>query len=1211
MNYSDLKSALSPLTDSYHWPDPPEPGSYFTIIPTPQTETSNLPLVNIQDIENALADWLDGSSITKQIEGLKKQFQELDTTITQILAEISISELGISVGVKTGNDYPVNAFNFAFEIDFATKPVVGSLTLDSVGLELNLIFMDNRLIWNPILTASCAFLANPPSSQGIQCVLSIGLFSPSIQLMLSETESVSVDDILGAASGTSLSTLQTQMGLTDTSKTTELEMFLVTAELGKNPVFACVLTLDTPDWSWGVHNQTACTLSKIGIAFEHGGGDTSLSIAGTLSIGKLDIDVGISYDSAQEATTVSGGIASQGISLGEFLDDMAQVVGFKNPFSNLTEMELSGVAFSITDVKKGEVTFNINCNGALAFDDTGTSLNFSFSLDKKNGKELDVSLKLGKLTLALDDTGDTLIFTYQGSQKVTFSDLIHLARLYPLYGIGENGESLEFTLKSGLLAILPGAKTKHYLFALDFSFDETPLKKNEILSMLTGGGDIKLDGGVLFAANQAFSLEELGKITGSPISLTAPVQAGISFTGNMTMDKRQISAPLSPPPTNNSTNTNSQPPTPQAVSSSDAASWFNVQKQLGPLYINRIGLKLNTSSPNQAGVDILADASFIIGPMTITAEGFSLGIPLEDPSNFSVDLRGLNVSYNKTPVLINGGFLSQGKGLFIGDLEVETDTLFLSAIGEYANNGAYTTLALFAALTDPPLGGPVFCYITGLAAGGGYNSALNIPTKAADVANFALLQAAASAGPIKNPFAVIQDSMKPKEGEDWIALGLLFRSFELLQSTVLLSAAFGDNFQFAILGQSEMSLPPASDDRVAYARVDVEARYIPERGALAAEGILTSNSYVLSKDCHIQGGFIYILKESGDFILSFGGYPGDFDYAAKGYPAVPRLQLTWNADSHTSIKGQEYFALTPAAMMAGGALQATWSSGIFSAWFDVAVEIMIQWRPFYYKMGFAMSLGVNFDLKVWFVRVHFTFHIGASVEITGPPFHGHAHIDLSVISFDVTFGDTPKKPETLGWSEFRRLLPGDSSQDATGSALLAAKVTAGLKKDLSQSTQKEEKAEANAQPDWVVNGTEFSFTIQSSLPVTETSSTEYSVSEKPAPIKIGVLPMAMPKARGTFNITLKDPEGNLIKASTEPTSPVMVTAIQTDMAPAHWGTAPPTDSGAPPLKCTSGYVLCGGNPTPQKTSTVELKYLLASKVQVISISDRKASANPF
>jgi len=1199
MDYSDLKSALSPLTGSLSWPAKPAERSYFYIV-DPNKPNAQRPSMKISDLETALTTWLPNAPISALIKTLPT---ELQTFVTKLLADLEVSELGVATATARSGATPINCFNLVFEVDFSNPPRLGGIELDSVGLELNLMMIADTLVWSPTLVATCTFL-------GASCDLSVNLQSPVIKIMLSDSNSVTVDSILNSASsGTSLSTLQGNMCVSaPQGDIPKIGMFLATAEMSATPTFSCLLALSTKGWSW--HK---CDLTGIGIAFQHGGSSTSFSLAATITIGGVDANAMVSYETGTSNTTATarGAMSCQGVNLSDFLDQMATEIGFTNPLAGLLDTELSGIAFTITDTL-GKVDFQMACDGAIAFDATGTSLDYTFTFDKSDTSEVSVSLQLGSLAFSLDHQDAAFVFSYSGTKTVSVSDLVQMARLYPLYGLADD---VKLTLSRGVLAIMPGAGSSHHILcALDFSLNVQ--LDRDILEMITGGGKIGVTDATILAANQAWTPTELAAIKGSPITLTNPVPQGVSFLATLDIAGNLVSTSLEPPSANNSS-TSIQAPA-HGVQSPAAAKWFNVQKQIGPVYMDRIGLQLDTGSANGISINMLADASFLIGPMTISVGGFSITVPFESPSDFSVGLTGLNVSYDKPPMSISGGFLDQANELFIGDLEVQTETLFLSAIGEYAKNDSYASLALFAALTDPPLGGPVFCFVTGLAAGGGYNSSLKIPDKAELVATFPLIKAASSASPIGKPFQVIENCINPKQGEDWIAVGLIFRSFEFVQSTALLTATFGEKFQFAILGQSEMSIPPASSDRIAYAQVDIEARYIPSESALSVDGILTPNSYVLSQDCHIEGGFAYILKESGDFIVSYGGYASDYDYTSHGYPAVPRLQLVWNIDSHTSIKGSEYFALTPAAMMAGGALQATWTCGIFSAWFDVSVDVMIQWRPFNYKADFSMSLGVSFELKILFVHIHFTFHIGAQLSVAGPPFRGHAHIDLSVISFDVDFGPQGLPNPVLKWSEFRNMLPGNAKDDAIQSALLAVKVTDGLTKDLTQSGSNGDTATlVNAKakqpkPDWVVNGTHFNFNIQSSLPVTQAAKGPVTVIEEPvSPPAIGILPMAQASAEGQLVIIITASDGSIVAASTDPTASVVVSAVTKDMASAHWGTEPPTSLNTPPVNCTTGYTLKGGMPVPDREAPVDLSILLAKVVQVTAISDRTASTSPF
>ena len=1197
MNYSTLKSLLSPLTPRGDWPSSPDANSTITVISPGDVDPQ---LLSLSQLETALSDYLDNAPITAVVNALPSQ---LSSIAQKILSQLSINELSVSVGAESSGELPVSDFSFTLAIHFSSPPTLMEVQLDALALELNMMFIADSLCWDGEIIANCEFLS-------AQCDLAVQLRSPAFELLLSQSNTVGIDSILGSAqSGMSMSTLQDNLGVSGSTEGTTINLFKVSADFSDTQQFSCMLAVTASDWQW-----RNCDLTNLGIAFQYGGGNTLFMLTATADIGDILLDVSFSHSSG--TTALDSNMSCQGNSLNDVVNSLAGVLGYTNPVTELSDVELNNIDLSLKD-SDGSFTMDLSCDGAIAFDASGSSLAFTFSFDWQSGKDVDVKLGLDSLTFDFEEKDSSYYFTYSGKETLSLESLVKMAQLYPLYGVAND---ISLTLNSGVFVMTPGTNSKNYLAALDFSLDATI--NNDLLEMIIGGS-VGLDGATIIAANTDWTLDQLGAIDNSPISFSKPVNSGVSFIGSLTMGSVSTSATLSPPAQNNSSDqaASSTPPTPQPVSSSNSAKWFNVQSQLGPVHLDRLGFAFDSSGSDGIAIEVLADAEFDFGPMTVGLTGFSITVPYAKPADVTVGLSGMSVAYNNTPLSISGGLLNEGSDTFAGEIAIESETLFISGLGEYAKKDDYTSLSLFAAMSEP-LGGPPFCFVDGLAAGGGYNSALNIPAKVSQVASFPLITAAQANAPINDPMSIIAACITPQEGEDWLALGLLFRSFEVVQSTALLTAAFGDNLQFAILGQAEMSIPPASDTRIAYAQVDVEAQYIPSEEALSVTGYLTPNSYVLSKDCHIQGGFAFILKGDGDFVMSYGGYAPFFDWQAKGYPAVPRLSLDWHIDSHTNIKGSEYFALTPSAMMAGGSLEATWDSGIFSAWFDVSLDILIQWRPFYYEADFHMSLGVSFDLKIWFVHVHFSFHIGADIGIQGPPFHGHAHIDLDVVSFTIDFGDQAGKPDNLTWPEFRQMLPGNAANDATNSDLLAIKVSNGLTQDLTNSTNSVSGAATtdtlsatNSDPSWVVNGSTCSFTIQSSLPITETASGKVSVTASPTSADIGVLPMGESSASGLLQVVIKDKDGNLVAAQTPDnatnTTQLLVINQDTSMAPAHWGTSAPSQTSASTIACTSGYVISAAQPTPDQTSPVALSTLLAENVTVVAQSDRTASASPF
>lgn len=1187
MLYSALKTALSSIVTT-GWPTTLAENTEYDVVPF-----GGAVPVTIGGIENALVAEMPGAPITALMNAVPS---ELTAIATELLGNVTIAQLSVKTGLADGSDFDIRNFTITLAAASPSTTLCG-LTITGYGLQLNFAVIGGTLVFSPSVYATVSFL-------NVECGLDVGIYQPSLTIALSQGDSSTINSILGgASSGTSIASLSSSMNLSLTESAVTLDYFVAQAALSSAPSFNCAIALDfgASTASWGTF-----TLESLAFTFSHGGGDTTFGATVVAEIGGFEVDCEIAYDSASASATLSGACPAIGVTLPAFWDAISGDLSVSNPVDMLDDVYLNNIAVSLTRAS-GQTSFEIHCGGTIVSDALGAPLTFDFGFTSAGGGDVDVTLKLNDIEFDLVKTASTMVFSFEGPGTLPLATLVEAAQLNALAGLVNE---LDLTLDGADLVIVKNGttNTNSTLFAAQLSFNATV--QSDLLTMITGADAIGCTGATLFAASTPWTLDQINAVSGRSVTISGPVPQGVSGIPVLVLGSLSAALPLAPPTTSNTTSSSGQPPQPYGGVASTAGTWFDIQKQFGPVYLNRIGFAFDKGADG-TDIELMADGSFTIGPLTVALSGFEVDIPYEHLSDVSVSLHGLSVAYNKPPLVIEGGFLVAGNDTYLGELTVKTETFLIGAIGEYARQNGHTSLAIFAALTDPPLGGPIYCFIEGLAAGFGYNSQLNIPAQASDVPNFALVQVASGGIPPTNPFGIIQACMSPKEGDDWIALGLIFRSFEMIESTVLLTAEFGNDLQFAILGQSEMSLPPASPERIAYAQLDVEALFIPSQELVSVSGVLTPNSYVLSQDCHIQGGFIYLLKGSGEFIVSYGGYAPGFDYKSLGYPAVPRIGLSWQIDSHTYIKGDLYYAMTPAAMMAGGGLHASWDCGIFSAWFDVTMDILIQWRPFHYQADFSMSLGVNFDLTVAFIHVHFTFHIGADLTIHGPPFGGHAHIDLDVVSFDIDFGADNSAPKPLDWTDFRTMLPGNAANDAGTSSLLSTTVTDGLVKDFSAPTPKSGARLGDSEtPNWSVNGTHFAFTIQSSLPITLASSGNVSVNEAPLPAAIGVLPMQLGTASGMLDVVIIGPNG-LVTASSDPEAEISVAMVNTKGAPALWGQSQASDSNAPPLEMTTGYVIKGGLKPSPETMVLDLAALLDEEIMVQAISDRAASANPF
>jgi hypothetical protein len=466
------------------------------------------------------------------------------------------------------------------------------------------------------------------------------------------------------------------------------------------------------------------------------------------------------------------------------------------------------------------------------------------------------------------------------------------------------------------------------------------------------------------------------------------------------------------------------------------ASWIDVKRSLGPVTLDRIGVRYENGR-----AWLLLDADFIIAGLSLSLQGLALGFKLDDLKDVSADLDGMMLDFQSGALTIAGGFLRFGDD-YLGMAQVKAGTFGLTAIGGYAPSKK--SFFIFVRL-DVPLGGPPFFFVTGVAGGFGINRNLIIPP-IDELPRFPLLPANSTFPtklPTDNPGAALsgvlseaEKFLSPRAGENWAAAGLDFTSFEMVDSSSLVTVSFGVDFEIALLGICRITVPKLDPEPIVYLEIALEARFKPAEGLIAVDGRLTPASFLFAGLCRITGGFAFYIwyagPHEGDFVVSIGGYHPRFK-KPDNYPVVPRLQLGYQI-GNLVIKGQSYMALTPHMAMAGLQIDATWSSGPISAWFSAGVDFLLDWRPFHYEADAYIHIGASFTIDLLFTSVSITIHVGVDLSIWGPPFGGKATVDLDIISFTIYFGDGPRT-ETVDWAGFKKsFLPAGSHSIAATKA---------------------------------------------------------------------------------------------------------------------------------------------------------------------------------
>lgn len=332
--------------------------------------------------------------------------------------------------------------------------------------------------------------------------------------------------------------------------------------------------------------------------------------------------------------------------------------------------------------------------------------------------------------------------------------------------------------------------------------------------------------------------------------------------------------------------------------------------------------------------------------------------------------------------------------------------------------------------------------ITGIAFGGGYNRRIKTPP-IEKVAEFPLVQMVMGKGGIPeeptsldirdnvgtandDPASVLSDMadyLVAEQGQTFFCGGVRFSIYETVDCFALIIVQYGNDFELALLGLARFRQPrDLSAKPLCYVEMQILMSLNPKDGYFKLQALLTSNSWILNKDCKLTGGFALFVwfdgPHKGDFVITLGGYHPRFQ-KPDHYPTVPRIGINWPVSKELSIKGGGYLAFTPSCCMIGSRLEATFHSDRVSVWFTAYLDAIIAWSPFHFEVDIGISLRIEAALFLFTLKVT----ISATLQMWGPPVGGIARIDLTLISFDVPIG-TPRdqaKTELIEtWAQFSR-----------------------------------------------------------------------------------------------------------------------------------------------------------------------------------------------
>lgn len=440
--------------------------------------------------------------------------------------------------------------------------------------------------------------------------------------------------------------------------------------------------------------------------------------------------------------------------------------------------------------------------------------------------------------------------------------------------------------------------------------------------------------------------------------------------------------------------------------------WVNTGLAFGPVSLPRLGIGYKDGK-----IEFGVDASVCCAGLSIHFQELVLKIDTADFRCPAVSLGGLELS------LVTASFSFGGSLRKVSEspLEYEGSLLFaagdwsLTAIGSYSEAEGRPSIFAYGVLRTRLMGPPAFT-VTGLAAGFGYQRSLILP-EIDQVETFPLVRMAFERGGEAEQIRLLKERyVKEEAGSMWLAAGVCFTLFRMVDSFALLTVAFGKRLEVGLLG-----LGTLSHGSIAKATLCLKAAFLPDEGEFSLMAGLTKDSYILSEQCRLTGGFaLYIWYggiHQGDFVLSLGGYHDSFRRPAH-YPVVDRLGFSWIIDNYLTFSGGIYFAVTPACIMAGGNIDARYENGNLKAWFYARVDFLMYWKPFHYQLELSVGLGASYRVDCLFVHHTFTVELAASLRLWGPEFSGVAKISWWIISFTIRFGNGDGQIQYLTWDEF-------------------------------------------------------------------------------------------------------------------------------------------------------------------------------------------------
>ena len=898
--------------------------------------------------------------------------------------------------------------------------------------------------------------------------------------------------------------------------------------------------------SSGSDPMSDISLRDIALRISYSNGEVQGFVEGKAQLGEATVGVVAQYSGATAGWLFNGwaDLGTDGLPVVAWLDQFSELFSFEpgilSPLSSLnlrkfdTSFALGGEAGGLRDLRLGcelrigELPFKfafISSDGGSRFVgtylgdsenavDLGPLLNDFFPQDQANGSTPDLSLiPPADLTIA-----SLFLASQPGKPDAAVLFGLDLANKIDFSGLMLAGEHLGQVGLSYQLLIASTDMTAEQLTAVEQDLQQLGSEFPALLPASDGAasGQDSEAGEEVVVFVQGLNLIGAIDLGQHPIPLLAPLAANTETAEAATTTPAPVADDQAPAPPEN-------------------IHWLPIGRTLGPLYLAQIGFSLQKGAETRLKVSL--DAVLDIGVLYFALQGLSVSSPLDrfDPSALRFGLEGFALGSRSEGVEISGQFalaINNDQTEFVGSAEIKAQTFAITAMGAFQEMGAPGQYALFLyAALDQDIGGPAFFYVTGLSLGFGYNRQILLPESALGVAEFELVAPLKSgtpgAGTALDQARGMAARFPAQPGAYWIAAGVKFKSFQMIESIALLVARFDRTLDISLMGVSTLTLPrdiKTGASPYAVIQLAFQISVKPRDGVAKAEGVLTDSSYLISPDARLGGGFAFYTwfgdhPKAGDFVLTVGGYHPRYARPSH-YPVVPRLSLNWPLNDQIKIKGEAYLALTPAHIMAGGKLHASYRSGPLSASFIAHADFLIQWEPFTYDAEIGVQVSASYDAGVLGV---FAIELSANLHLWGPEMAGLATVSWEIFSFEVPIGN----------SNYDQWLEDNKAKTVTAAAFAAKFLPeAGqraqilIHSGLERKFEREVAGTGQSESIWVVRSEALELSTESAIPITHLNTFGTPTTTHNNMPTLGIQPMGGDLYESHHSLTLSTTDGD-------------------------------------------------------------------------------------